>query len=299
MTVKISNPFDLDDDAAYQHWREQKLQAAPAVAEEILVEIGDPQNLTAAEHEAMVVQCRKSNMVVYTSMIGEQEGTQIARDMGAQFGCTDIDHNRGAEEDSVTALTVREDALHKRYIPYSDRAIHWHTDGYYNRLEEQDYSVLLHCVRPASAGGENELIDHELAYLFMRDENPDFIRALMQPDAMLVPKNVSEGGEELRPDRAGPVFLVTESGNLHMRYTMRKRNIVWKGDPLVREAVAWLEDFLNGKSQHGSRYILKMTLQSGWGLLCNNVLHNRSGFADDTNQRLIYRLRSHDRIRGT
>jgi len=40
-----------------------------------------------------------------------------------------------------------------------------------------------------------------------------------------------------------------------------------------------------------------VTLQPGMGLLCNNVLHDRSGFTDDpARPRLIYRARYHDRI---
>ncbi len=292
-----SNPFDLEDDRAYRAWRERKLAAAPTRLEALPVEVGDPRALTPAEREALLARCRRANMAVYASRIGETEGTGIARLCGEQFGLVDLDHNRGAEADAVTALTVQSDALHARYIPYTDRAIHWHTDGYYNRLDEQDHGLLLHCVRPAMRGGENALMDHEMAYLLMRDTDPGFVRALMQPDAMLIPQNVVDG-VELRPDRAGPVFMVTPAGQLHMRYTMRKRNVVWKDDPAVQAAAAWLEGLLTGDSPH----IFRATLQPGWGLLSNNVLHDRSAFEDDPDparKRLLYRARYHDRIRGT
>lgn len=292
-----TNPFDLEDAQAYQAWRERKLAAAPTRLEDLLVEVDDPRALTAAEHGALLARCRRANMAVYASRIGETEGTGIARLCGEQFGLTDLDHNRGAEADAVTALTVQSDALHARYIPYTDRAIHWHTDGYYNRLDQQDHGLLLHCVRPAMRGGKNALMDHEMAYLLMRDADPDMVRALMQPDAMLIPRNVVDG-VELRPDRAGPVFMVTADGHLHMRYTMRKRNVLWKDDPLVEAAVTWLEELLTGDSP----YIFRATLQPGWGLLSNNVLHDRSAFEDDPDparKRLLYRARYHDRIRGT
>jgi hypothetical protein len=36
------------------------------------------------------------------------------------------------------------------------------------------------------------------------------------------------------------------------------------------------------------------------GLLCNNVLHDRSGFTDNpATPRLLYRARYHDRIAGS
>jgi len=43
-------------------------------------------------------------------------------------------------------------------------------------------------------------------------------------------------------------------------------------------------------------------LAPGQGLICNNVLHNRTGFTDDMDKgiaRLVYRARYYDRIRGT
>ena len=92
--------------------------------------------------------------------------------------------------------------------------------------------------------------------------------------------------------------MVTAQGNLHMRYTMRKRNVVWKDDLLVQEAVGWLENLLNGESE----YIYRGTLQPGWGLISNNVLHDRSAFSDFDDpaaKRLLYRARYYDRVRGT
>jgi len=39
-------------------------------------------------------------------------------------------------------------------------------------------------------------------------------------------------------------------------------------------------------------------LRSGEGLICNNILHNRTGFevSADGPGRLLYRLRFHDRV---
>jgi len=292
-------PFDLDDDYAYRVWREQKLGDAPAALEDLVVEVKDPRALTATEHRELMSRCHKANMAIYVSTLGEMEGTDIPRGCGLHFGLEHLDHNRGAEADAVTALTVQDDALHTPYIPYSNRAIHWHTDGYYNRLDLQNHALLLHCVRPAMQGGENALMDQEMAYLLMHDANPDYARALMQEDVMLIPKNVVDG-VELRPDRTGPVFMVAADGHLHMRYTMRKRNVVWKDDPLVGEAVTWLEKLLNGRLPEGLPFIYRGTLQSGWGLVSNNVLHDRSAFEDDPDparKRLLYRARYHDRIR--
>ena len=89
--------------------------------------------------------------------------------------------------------------------------------------------LLLHCVRPAMSGGENAIIDKELVYILMREDNPEYIRALIAEDTVLYPENVIDG-VQLRPDRMGPVWMLAADGHLHMRYTMRKRNVLWKDD---------------------------------------------------------------------
>ena len=49
-----------------------------------------------------------------------------------------------------------------------------------------------------------------------------------------------------------------------------------------------------------SPHIHRLTLAPGMGILCNNVLHDRTGFVDDpARPRLLYRARYHERIAGT
>jgi hypothetical protein len=135
------------------------------------------------------------------------------------------------------------------------------------------------------------LLDHEIAYMHLRDSNPDYVQALMHPQAMTIPPNIVNGNE-IRPERSGPVFTCNDRGQLHMRYTARARNVIWRDDELTRSATACLTEFLASDSP----YIMQATLQPGLGLICNNILHNRSGFEEDeTHKRMIYRLRYYDR----
>ena len=83
-----------------------------------------------------------------------------------------------------------DNARHTSHIPTAP--IKWHTDGYYNPPERQVRSFVLHCVHSAAQGGENRLLDHEIAYLMLRDENADFIRALSTADAMTIPERTDE-----------------------------------------------------------------------------------------------------------
>ena len=87
------------------------------------------------------------------------------------------------------------------------------------------------------------------------------------------------------------MFSLDQDGNLHMRYTARTRSIEWLDDPTVLEARDALEVILKNPSP----YHFEGTLQAGQGLLCNNVLHTRSRFEENSN-RLLYRGRYFDRI---
>ena len=185
------NPFDLNDRASYERWRDQKLATAPAAVGELVVEVRDPRALSAAEHGALMERIRRCNMVVYAGRVHDEDA-DIPRRLGAQFGLHRLDANWLAGEDGISEIRVFDDGTRKHYIPYTDRPIKWHTDGYYNTPEWQIRGMVLHCVRPAATGGENRLMDHEMAYLLLRDEDPGHVRALMQPDAMLIPERVDE-----------------------------------------------------------------------------------------------------------
>lgn len=281
------NPFDPDHQAAYESWKARKLEDYPTGADALLVEVDDPRHLRHSDREAILSCCLKTNMAVYAGTTGSNPDKAIPATLAAQFGLRNLDRNMGADDDGITALQVVNEQWRQRYIPYSDRPIHWHTDGYYNTLDQQIRSLLLHCVRPAREGGENALLDHEIAYIRLRDTNPDYIRALMAPDAMTIPANIVNG-TEIRPARVGPVFSICEDGRLHMRYTARPQHVRWKDNRTTRAAVSALEALLASQDP----YIFRLTLQPGWGLICNNVLHNRRGFSDDEAQpRLLYRLR--------
>ena len=288
------SPFDLADTAAYEDWRERKLADAPARLDDLIVEIGDPRRLTPSEHAAILDRCRRANMAIYAGTSGDDPDKAIPALLGAAFGLHRLDHNRGADEDAITSLKVQTDVRHREFIPYSNRPIDWHTDGYYNRPERQIHGLLLHCVQPAEDGGANALLDHEIAYILVRDRDPEHIRALMHPDCMTIPASHADG-EEVRPDQPGPVFSVRPDGRLHMRFTNRARNIVWRDDPLTGEAVESLKQIL----QQETPWHLLGRLEPGWGLLCNNVLHTRTGFTDGAVPRLLYRARYYDRIEGT
>jgi alpha-ketoglutarate-dependent taurine dioxygenase len=221
---------------------------------------------------------------------------EIPRALGRQFGLARLDRNFLADDDGVSRVTVAGEKARGEFIPYTNRPIGWHTDGYYNPPERRIRAMLLHCVTRAASGGENTLLDHEVAYLLLRDEDPAHVRALMRRDALTIPAREDDDGIA-RPAQTGPVFSIDrQDGTLHMRYTARTRSIEWHPDPAVAAAVAALARVLAKPSPHHYR----VTLEPGMGILCNNVLHERSGFADaPAAPRLLYRARYYDRVAGT
>jgi hypothetical protein len=244
---------------------------------------------------ALLARCPNTKGAILAGPPARDPDKAIPKSLGKHFGLTELDCNMGADDDGVTALKVVEDEWRGGYIPYTNRPIQWHTDGYYNTQAQQIMGLQLHCVSQAAKGGENALLDHEIAYIHLRDSNPDYIHALMEPNAMTIPPNILDG-KEIRPARSGPVFSVLEDGSLHMRYTARTRSIEWSLDPLTRSAIKALEDFLDSSSP----CIYRATLQPGQGLISNNVLHDRSGFNDDEKHtRQLYRLRYYQRITDT
>ncbi len=286
----MQSPFNLDNSTAYLHWRDQKLANAIINTDELIVEIKDPLDLTSSEHAALLDRCQRSNMVIYASQVAMDE--HMVQRFGKRFGLEHLDANWLAGEDGISEIRVIDNGTRQHYIPYTDHAIKWHTDGYYNPPERTIRSMLLHCVRPAVSGGENRLMDHEMAYLLLRDLDPLHIYALSAKDAMTIPERVDET-DGVRPAQSGPVFSLDASGNLHMRYTARTRSIEWKQDANTLAAVAALEKLLASDLSH----IHCAHLEPGMGLLCNNVLHDRSAFTDDpAKPRLLYRARYMERI---
>lgn len=285
--------FDLQDEDGFKRWAEEKMRDYPSSLEGLLVEISDPNSLTAGEKEAIQQRCRKANMALYRlrSPSGVEENPLPA--ILGQLGVKELDHNLGAQRNGISALTPGGSGhtAFANYIPYRADAIGWHTDGYYNAPNRQVQTLALYCSRPAHQGGENELVDNELLYLWLRQENPDFIRALMREDAMTIPARMADG-KVARPERPGPVFSIQSNGHLHMRFTSRTISIRWHSDLL--EAVAAIRRLLVTPSP----YIFRGRLEAGWGLISNNVMHTREGFEDLPGEppRELHRMRLFDRI---
>ena len=294
----------LKETQAYGAWREQKLNNYPKCEDELIIELNNPINIMDNEIKAIDSICSKANMVIYKSNLVEPDGRQAIISLAQQLGLNQLDDNICADEDRISAIQdtsqftdqATDQAIGQKshYIPYTDKPLNWHTDGYYNSSQQRIHAFLMHCVRPAKSGGDNSYLDPEIVYLLLRDENPDYISALMHDDVMMIPANEVKG-KQIRAAQTGPVFFVDESSQaLCMRYTARQRNIIWKQDKLVQRALGFMQEILQGSS-----FIFRYRLNAGEGVICNNVLHNRTAFEDhedENNKRLLYRGRFYNRL---
>lgn len=297
MAIEPDSPFDLANHAAYAAWRQRKLDTAPRRIEDIVVALAVPRRLTFAERDRLLALNASANMAVYVSSAGRDADKEIPRQLGAQLGLKTLDSHWLTDDDAISPISVRGAEVRgerRDFIPYTDKPIRWHTDGYYNAPELTVRGLILHCVESAASGGENQLLDHEIAYLLLRDENPDYIRALSAPDVMTIPAR-TEDGQVARAEQPGPVFSVDAQGNLHMRYTARAINVIWHSDAATPAARTALERILATPTP----WTLRGRLEPGMGLVCNNVLHDRSGFTETPERRrLLYRARYYERVGG-
>lgn len=293
--------FTLSSQSDFDTWSKWKLSLYSADRIERLrklIEISPDEPFQPNQRANLRQNIRDFNLTLYR--INDPDNFDLAAlsRLGRQFGLSQLDANLCAEDDRITIITDRSDQdspgeHRQRYIPYSNRALGWHTDGYYNPSHQAVRSFILHCAQPALRGGANRFIDPDIVYILLRRENPDFIKALTNPEVMRIPENRGDEGR-LRPETATPVFrLSSDYAVLDMRFSQRKKHIVWRDDALTREALACLNELLDSST----RWHIDYRLNAGEGIVSNNVLHQRDAFQDDADRRRVYyRARYYSRI---
>jgi len=285
----LSNPAG----EAWEHWRAAKLAGAQDFLACAPVRIADANHVSQAEHAALRAQIALVNVALYQWETAPTDSETLDRallDFAGAFGLRALEDHRSANGNGVVRIEA-VDGARGGYIPYTNRRIAWHTDGYYNYSgpARSVQAMILHCAAVADEGGENRLLDHELAFLRLADSDVSALRLLLHPQAMVIPEARDEAGR-VRPENRGPVFFLGASGALSMRYTARRKNVVWR-DEATRDAAAALLALIESEP-----LVRRERLRPGQGLLCNNVLHDRAAFHNGAASRLLCRVRFHNRI---
>ncbi|MFA9420944.1 MAG: TauD/TfdA family dioxygenase [Gammaproteobacteria bacterium] len=290
-----NSPFVLENETRYRHWRDNKLQLRSELDPVKILRVDTENSLAEANSESLKRQIEAYNFVLYEfDSCSEQSAKQNFLDINHKLGLYDFEVRSDADSSGVSELKeVGPDDNRSQYVPYTNRRLNWHTDGYYNLTQQQINAFALYCVHPAAKGGGNYVFDHELMYIRIRDTAPELIAALMAHDLMVIPANI-QANKVVRPEKSGPVFSICpRSGALHMRYSARPRNIGWKSDKVSERALNLIREILIDDSG-----VIEFELDAGQGIICNNILHGRKAFADadTTRSRMLYRARYLDSI---
>ncbi|MBZ0068857.1 MAG: TauD/TfdA family dioxygenase [Thiobacillus sp.] len=285
--TQYPNRFNLDSTDDYQKWRDEKLAAYPGNLGDLVVELGDMTAITDAEKARIMDLVERANMCVYTAGKAELSMDSLLS-LGKQLGVSDTDKSRRhANSDELT-----NSGILNRAIPFTTRHVRWHTDATYYGSDKTIQALFLLCQRPAIEGGSNKVLDHEIMYILLRDKNPEALRVLMSKDCFKY-KNPKTG--EIDDHLGGKVFWTNPDGYLCHRFSFRKMDMAWSEDSDVRAARDELESLMLNESGH----VIEGRLESGLGLVSNNVLHTREKLMDSedpSNKRLLFRTRFYDRV---
>ena len=292
------------DTSQYQEWRDNRLLSAHTDSPLNPVRITNPLNLSDEERKDILDSIAVRNFAIYQYDTVKYPRAQPLLRICHQLGMHRSAPNPESGENDITEITCKSNRntdqdpirnVAQTYIPYTNRPLKWHTDGYYNELNCQIRSFVIHCQSASLSGGENYLLDHEIAYIQLHEKGPELTTALCKQDVMTIPENI-ENDKLVRESYSGPVFSTDiETGCLYTRYTQRTRNITWRSDPETGEALDRLNDILN----EDNPWVTKIRLNAGQGIICNNILHSRSKFTDGDKPeqtRNLLRIRFYDRV---
>ncbi|MEK9906461.1 MAG: TauD/TfdA family dioxygenase [Gammaproteobacteria bacterium] len=263
-------------------WASQKENNIPKNINEISVEIKDINRTTKNEISKIRSTLDRFNSCLYRSN-RDLESNSCLLDFAKAVGMKTFDCNNIEANEISTISSIKNEKI--QYIPYTNKALNWHTDGYYDK--KPLFSWLLHCINPADDGGENYLLDHELAmreYVLSHDD----IEVLMNKRAITIPESQGSNRSEL----STYIFSFdNDYEKLHMRFSMRKENIKMSDNTLTA-----MSKLTNVIENNCSKYSITYKLSKNEGILSNNILHGRNSFKDDKVQRKLLRIRSYERL---
>ena len=267
----------------FRQWASEKEDNIPLNISDLKTEIQDINHISSEEISDIKDKIKKFNFCIYKSSVGlhnQADLVNFARSIGMKTYDTNNIHN------SPVSLIMSLDSENTvNYIPYTNKELNWHTDGYYD--EKPIFSWLLHCEEPAHSGGENYLLDHELAireYIFKYDN----LGSLSRPDALVIPGNVEANRDETKG-------YICDSDNVykrfHMKFSMREKNI--KLNEQSKTAFMRMKKIIK---EDCKKYCLTYKLSKNEGIVSNNILHGRNSFEDGKVMRKLYRIRSYERV---
>ena len=283
--MKINKEFDKN----YPYWRDEKLKNFQSL-DNCLVELKNTQELSLIEKNKIKELCKTNNFALIQTPKALKYDSMVL-DFNTQLGLIQNDKHLFISSNDLAHITPVKNKQQGEFIPYTNKKINWHTDGYYNDLEHRVRSFTLFCAKPAKSGGVNNWLDIEMLYILFREKDEKLIKLLSLIDSMTIPAHTRDN-KVLRVESKDAIFLTDNKTNsLYMRYTQRKKNIYFHNE--VLEAVNLLDTILEG----GSDYHHQHKMLEGQGIINNNVIHTRSSFVSyDKEPRVMLRGRYFVRV---
>ena len=269
----------------YNRWASDKLGSYTNNINNLMVEIRNPLKLSKSEKDKCFKILKSQNMVFFNIGKPQKNIGFSLQELARQFGMGNYELDSQSNETGLTKIQVETNKDHGEYIPYTNKPLNWHTDGYYNSIKNTILSWLLYCENSSVSGGTNKFMDHEIAYILYNQKYQN-IHELMTKDVYTIPENKIN----LRLETKGYIFRFINK-KLHMRFSMREKNIVWKKS--IIDSVNNLKKII----KESTEFHVNHKLLPGQGVLTNNIIHMRTTFTNTKNKnRLLYRLRSKKRI---
>ena len=267
----------------FKQWALEKEDNIPLNIDDLIVKIHDINHATLAEIYNIKDKIKRFNCCIYQSKVGlntQADLINFAQCIGMETYDTNNIHNS-----PISLIMSLESNNALNYIPYTNKKLNWHTDGYYD--EKPIFSWLLHCEEPAYSGGENYLLDHVLAireYIIKYDN----LESLSSLDAFTIPGNT-------RANRGETKGYICDNDNeykkFHMKFSMREKNM--KLNEQSKTAIMRMKKIIK---EDCKKYCLTYKLSKNEGIVSNNILHGRNSFEDGKAMRKLYRIRSYERI---
>lgn len=270
----------------YKRWKDNKLATFTKNLDELTVQITSPNAISKPEKSMVISLLENHNIVFFHIDRVKQTNKSTIKNFASQIGLSNYELDSQSDEDGLTEIKdIKTTEKLSEYVPYTTKELNWHTDGYYTDQKNSVLSWLLFCKTSAESGGINKYLDHEIAYILFNNKSKR-LEDLMLNDTCCIPENSITNRKEV----FNPVFMF-KNKRLHMKFSMRKKNIIWNKNSL--QAIDVLKSIIKDSSQ----YHITKKLDTGMGVITNNVIHMRTAFTNSRNKnRLLYRLRSKKRV---
>ena len=228
---------------------------------DLLVEVDDCGALGESDLASIASVFNRWGLTVIEHAPADDDPAAQVVALGGHLGST-YAHNRADERGIVRMAPLKPDGV---YLGATNREHPLHSDGAYD--PQPPPLLALQCVVPATTGGASVAVSALALWNHLAETDPDALRALQEPDALLVER------ADQRDTKS--VFSSVDGGGIAV--WRDDHTSTFADDPETTRAVELVRAFLADPSN-----VLTFVLAPNQILLLDNwsVLHGRTAFAD-------------------